>query len=476
MAVQINPRSIASQDAPGIDGALAELCKPGDGHVLAAVQAALDTARRSATGTFLRTFDTAALAQARESEARRKAGAPARLLEGIAISAKDLFDVRTQPATGGSVVLHGDKSATTGLAAPLTEDAAAVARLRAAGACLIGHTGMTEFAFSGVGVNPHHGTPPNPVAALLDSTPRIPGGSTSGGAASVAIGAAWAALGSDTGGSIRIPAALMGLVGFKNSQFLTPLAGAIPLSSTLDTACAITTCVRDAMRLHAVLSNSTWPGSPPPQHLSRPARLAVPRQVMLDDLEPAVAAAFERALACARSAGMQVIEIDLPELSELAALQAQGGFSAAESWAWHRPLLEAQGSAYDPRVAVRIRRGATMLAADYIQLHQQRRDWIQRVQQRLSEFDAALSPTVPMTAPPLAPLQVDDSLFFLTNAALLRNPSVVNMFDGCALSLPCQLPGELPVGLMVWGPNGHDDTVLQLGLQLEAALSRHKAS
>lgn len=476
MAVQINPRSIASRDAPGIDGVLAELCKPGDGHVLAAIQAALDTARSSATGTFLRTFDAAALAQARESEARRRAGAPARLLEGIAVSVKDLFDVRTQPATGGSVVLHGSKSATTGLAAPLTEDAAAVARLRAAGACLIGHTGMTEFAFSGVGVNPHHGTPPNPVTALLDSTPRIPGGSTSGGAASVAIGAAWAALGSDTGGSIRIPASLMGLVGFKNSQSLTPLAGAIPLSSTLDTACAITTCVRDAMRLHAVLSNSTWPGSPPPQHLSRPAQLAVPRQVMLDDLEPAVAAAFERALACARSAGMQVIEIDLPELTELAALQAQGGFSAAESWAWHRPLLEAQGNAYDPRVALRIRRGATMLAADYIQLHQQRRDWIQRVQQRLSEFDAAISPTVPMTAPPLAPLQVDDSQFFLTNAALLRNPSVVNMFDGCALSLPCQLPGELPVGLMVWGPNGHDDTVLQLGLQLEAALSHHKAS
>ena len=167
-------------------------------------------------------------------------------LAGLAVSVKDLFDVAGQPTTAGSMVL-ADRP-------PASADCPAVARLRAAGAALVGHTNLTEFAFSGVGINPHHGTPANPATAQLDATPRIPGGSTSGGAVSVAGGAAWAALGSDTGGSIRIPAALQGLVGFKSTARLVPTEGCIPLSTTLDTACAITRSVRDAVLLHEVLA------------------------------------------------------------------------------------------------------------------------------------------------------------------------------------------------------------------------------
>jgi amidase/aspartyl-tRNA(Asn)/glutamyl-tRNA(Gln) amidotransferase subunit A len=285
----------------------------------------------------------------------------------------------------------------------------------------------------------------------------------------VACGAAWAALGSDTGGSIRIPAALQGLVGFKSTQRLTPLAGSIPLSTTLDTACAITLSVRDAALLHELLS--TCPIRPSGRPLNR-MRFAVPTTLLLDTLEPAVAHAFERTLAALRDDGAIVQEIELPELAELASINAQGGFSAAESWAWHRAMLASAGDRYDPRVATRIRRGQQISAADYIDLVHTRRDWIQRVEAKLHGFDAALSPTVPIVAPPIAPLLNDDQAFFDVNGKLLRNTSPVNFLDGCALSLPCHEPGELPVGLMVWAPAMRDDDVLEASHLIEHRLAR----
>jgi amidase/aspartyl-tRNA(Asn)/glutamyl-tRNA(Gln) amidotransferase subunit A len=388
------------------------------------------------------------------------AGGPLPALAGLAVSVKDLFDVQGEVTAAASPVLAGQPAA--------SQDCPAVARLRRAGAALIGRNNMSEFAFSGVGINPHHGTPANAATAALDPLPRIPGGSTSGGAVSVAVGAAWAALGSDTGGSIRIPAALQGLVGFKNTARLTPTEGAVPLSTTLDTACAITLSVRDAIVLHEVLAaRQIAPWARPVSML----RLGVPTTLMLDALEPPVVSAFEAALATLRNAGARVEEIALPELNEVATINAGGGFSAAESWAWHRKYLERDGARYDPRVALRIRRGSAMSAADYIDLGLARRAWIGRMQTRLQGFDAMLSPTVPCVAPPLAPLLSDDAAFFAANGLLLRNPSVVNLLDGCALSLPCQRAGELPVGLMLWGSALRDDTVLGIGLAVEAALA-----
>lgn len=409
---------------------------------------------------FVRTTPAVARAAAETQDALAAAGAPRAPLGGLAVSIKDLFDVAGEVSAAASLALAGRPSATA--------DAPAVARLRAAGAAFVGRTNMSEFAFSGVGINPHHGTPANVATAALDAAPRIPGGSTSGGAVSVAAGAAWAALGSDTGGSLRIPAALQGLVGFKSTARLVPTEGAIPLSTTLDTVGAITRSVSDAMLLHEILTAA------PVRPARRPLallRLAVPTTLMLDGLDPTVATAFTRALAGLRVGGAHIDEIALPPLAELGTINAKGGFSAAESWAWHRTLLAERAESYDPRVAMRIRRGEAMSAADYIDLLSARRDWIARMETALSPYDALLAPTVPIVAPPIAPLVASDEAFFATNGALLRNPSAVNFLDGCALSLPIQRAGELPVGLMVWSSALRDEAVLGASLAIESALA-----
>lgn len=417
----------------------------------------------SGQAVFVRRFDAVARAQAAAVDALAAAGAPLPELAGLAVSVKDLFDVAGQPTTAGSRVLVD--------ALPAVADAPAVARLRAAGAALVGHTGMTEFAFSGVGLNPHHGTPANPATLALDATPRIPGGSTSGGAASVALGAAWAALGSDTGGSLRIPAALQGLVGFKGTQRRVPRGGCIPLSPTLDTAGAITRSVRDAALLDALLAgDATAPAAVARAPVLARWRLALPTTLMLDALEPAVAAAFELALTRLRAAGAVIDEIVLPELDEIAAIHAGGSLAAAESWAWHRVRLAAREADYDPRVAARVRAGAAMSAADYLDLVAARRDWIVRVEAAVAGFDALLAPTVPMLAPAIDAL-AGDAAFFRVNALLLRNPSAVNFLDGCALSLPCHAPGGWPVGLMVFAPALADARVLAIGAAIESALA-----
>ena len=426
------------------------------------LQASIDAAGSQANRfTFIKTCFDGALAAADAVDRLHRAGAPLPALAGLAVSVKDLFDMRGEITSAASRVLAS---------APVAKaDCAAVELLRRAGAALIGRTNMTEFAFSGVGINPHYGTPLNPTTTLLDPLPRIPGGSTSGGAVSVATGAAWAALGSDTGGSIRIPAALQGLVGFKNTARLVPTEGSIPLSTTLDTACAITRSVRDAVLLHEVLSDrrvalvgrpiSTW-------------RFGVPANAMLDELDPTVSTAFARSIAALRDAGAVVDEFFLPEIDELPALNSGGGFASSEAWGWHRQLLTAEGARYDPRVASRIRRGESMSAADYIDLLHARRSWIARMTRQLARFDAMLSPTVPCVAPPLADLINDDAAFFAINARLLRNPSVVNVLDGCALTLPMHASGELPTGLMVWSHAMQDDTVLDASLAIETTLRR----
>jgi Asp-tRNA(Asn)/Glu-tRNA(Gln) amidotransferase A subunit family amidase len=404
-------------------------------------------------------------------QARESAADPARAalpLAGLPVSVKDLFDISGQTTTAGSAVLRGAPAAKA--------DARVVARLRAAGASVIGRTHMSEFAFSGVGTNPHDPAPANPVDTQVA---RIPGGSSSGAAVSVATGAAFIGLGSDTGGSIRIPAALCGLVGFKNTARLTPTDGALPLSTTLDTACAITRSVRDAILAHEILAQRRVLRADAPLSAYR---FAVPQALMFDDIDSAVARAFERALATLRAAGARIEAIPLEPLRELAGMQANGTFSAAESYAWHRHLIAERAAEYDPRVRLRIERGGTMKAWEYLDLVVARRDWIARMEQALNGFDALLSPTVPIVAPAIAELApadgrdsaqdaARDEAFFRINALLLRNPSVVNMLDGCAISLPCHAPGELPAGLMLWHGALHDDTILNIALQADAALA-----
>ncbi len=396
-------------------------------------------------------------------------------LAGLAVSVKDLFDLRGQPTPAGSVVLAQAPFATT--------DCTAVARLRAAGGVVIGRTHMVEFAFSGVGTNPHCGTPAawDARSGALPGPARVPGGSSSGAGVSVATGAAFIGLGSDTGGSIRIPAALNGCVGFKNTARLVPTSGAVPLSSTLDTVCAVTRSVQDAIVAHEILAARRVTRSPAPLSAWR---LAVPTTVFLDDLDPVVTEVFARTLDRLRQAGAQITEIALPETAQLNDMLAQGSFSAFESYAWHRHLLATHAEQYDPRVRSRIERGATMTAADYIDLQNAQQPWIARMQASMQGFDAMLSPTVPIVAPTIASVApadgqnaaqdaARDSAFLRANALLLRNTSVVNLLDGCALSLPCHRAGkELPVGLMVWHAALHDDPVLNVSLKIEQELQK----
>ncbi len=381
-------------------------------------------------------------------------------LAGLPISVKDLFDVAGQTTSAGSVALKD--------AAPAQFDCPAVARLRRAGAALMGRTNMVEFAFSGVGVNPHFGTPAN---AHSKDLALIPGGSSSGAAVSVACGAAFIGLGSDTGGSIRIPAALNGIVGFKNTARLVPTAGAVPLSSTLDTVCALTRSVPDAMLAHEILAQRRVTRSAAPLGAYR---LAVASTLMLDSLDVTVTRAWQRTLGTLRQAGARIDELPLTELNELRQIQAAGNLSAAESFAWHRHLLQDKAASYDPRVLARIQVGATMSACDYIDLLDARRRWIDKMDRAMQGFDAILSPTTPVVATPIAdiaPGPERDEAFFRLNAVLLRNTSVVNMLDGCAISLPCHAADELPVGMMVWAGAMRDDPVLNIACQIEQLLS-----
>ena len=391
-------------------------------------------------------------------------------LAGLAVSVKDLFDVQGQVTQVGSKVLAHQP--------PAKQDALAVHRLRAAGAGLIGRTNMVEFAFSGVGTNPHYGTPAawdglydRPVGP--PGQPHVPGGSSSGAAVSVATGAAFIGLGSDTGGSIRVPAALNGIVGFKNTARRVPTQGAYPLSTTLDTVCALTRTVRDTILAHEVLAARQVPKGHRP--LSD-YRLAFVKSLMQDNMDTAVTRAFERSLNTLRAAGAHIDQITLSELNELAPMMNTGGFSPAEGFALHRELIGSKGDIYDPRVAQRVMRGSTMKAHEYMDLVHARQQWIRRVEAALVGYDAVLSPTTPITGPTIsqvAPGAERDAEFFRVNGLLLRNTSAVNTLDGCGISLPCHAPGELPVGLMAWHAAMHDDTILQLALLLEPLLQSH---
>lgn len=426
----------------------------------AQIEQALAAAQGSAAAfVFTRLYADAALAAARHADACASAGVQAGALAGLSVSIKDLFNVAGEVTLAGSVQRRGAPAATA--------DAAAVQRLRSAGAAIIGKTNMSEFAFSGVGINPHYGTPVNPCDSLVA---RIPGGSSSGAAVSVALGLAFAGLGSDTGGSLRIPAALCGLVGFKGTQHRVPLDGGFPLSHTLDTVGAITRDVAAALLVDGVLAGA------PLAVVNRPLRglrLGLPQTLVLDALEPAVAQACARALSVLSAAGAELIELPLAEFGEVAGINAPGGFSAVEAWALHREAMRdpAQRAQLDQRVAARIALGEPASAADYIVMQRRRRDWVLRTSKAIESFDAIVCPTVPIVAPPIAPLLASDEAFSKTNGLLLRNTYLINFLDGCSFSLPCQRAGDLPVGLMLSAPRDQDARLAAVALAVEAALA-----
>lgn len=408
--------------------------------------------------SFVKVHREAALAGAAAMDGLRAAGLAPSPFAGIPISVKDLFDLAGEPTAAGSTVLAD--------AAPAASDAPAIARLRNAGFIVIGRTNMTEFAFSGLGLNPHHGTPASPYDRAAR---RIPGGSSSGAAVSVADGMAFAGIGSDTGGSCRIPAAFCGIVGYKPTAASVPRDGAFPLSQTLDSIGPLANSVACCRTLHELMSGAALAKDVPTS--LKGLRIAVPQTVALDGLDAHVSASFDRALDRLAKAGASISDEPFARLAEVARMNAKGGFAAAEAYAHHRALVETKGEGYDPRVRIRVLRGRNQDCADYIELLQARAAFVAAMREEMSAFDVLAMPTVPTIAPTIAELAEDDEAFTRVNLLMLRNPTLINVMDGCAISLPMHHPGEAPAGLMLARAGGGDAALFAIAAAAEAALA-----
>jgi aspartyl-tRNA(Asn)/glutamyl-tRNA(Gln) amidotransferase subunit A len=407
---------------------------------------------------FIRVHAEASLRQA--AEARPGQGP----LAGIPISVKDLFDLKGEVTTAGSRLLADQP--------PAERDAPAMARLREAGAIFIGRTNMTEFAYGGHGINAHYGTPLNPWDR---ANARVPGGSTSGGAVSVTDGMAIATIGSDTGGSVRIPSALCGITGFKPTQARVPLEGAFPLSFTRDSIGPLAPTVRCCVLLDRIMAGESVASMPEAANI-RDLRFGVATNNLLDGLDAEVASAFQKALSQLSAAGATIQEFDFAELNEEAQGSTKANFSAVEAYALHRERLAKHYDAFDPMVAKRLMMGATILAADYVDLIHLRNRLIASSQRTTAQFDAVLSPTIPIVAPTLAGFRASEAEFFRLNGLLLRNCAPFNVFDRPVFSLPCHRPGDAPVGLQVIGQRGGDAKLAQVALAIEAVLGFHVQS
>ncbi len=406
---------------------------------------------------FIKTDAEWARALADAMDALRRAGRAPGRYAGIPVALKDLFDVAGQPTPAGSRAL-----ADTALAAA---HAPVVQRMVAAGFVPLGRTNMTEFAFSGLGINPHYGTPLSPWDRAAG---RIPGGSSSGTAVAVADGMAIAGLGTDTGGSCRIPAAFCGVVGYKPTARRVPIAGVLPLAPSLDSVGPLALSVGCCAIVDAVLAGVA-PVPPAPAPLGG-LRFAVPENLVLDGLDATVAAGFARALSVLEHAGARLIRTRFPEFDEIQVVNAKGGFAASEAFAWHRRLLAEKGALYDQRIRTRIARGEHMSAADYLDVAAARARLIASFDAAARDYDCVVMPTVPIVPPRVAELD-DEREYNRINLLVLRNTALGNFLDRCAISLPCHEPGEAPVGLMLMGETLGDARLFAVAAGVEAALT-----
>ena len=405
---------------------------------------------------FIRLTRERAEAEAVASKARLRAGNPASLLDGVPLAWKDLFDLRETVTTAGSAVLRS--------AAPAAQDAALVHAAMRGGLITVGTVNMTEFAYSGIGLNPHYGTPWNPCDSKVA---RAPGGSSSGSGVVVAKGIVPLSIGTDTGGSIRIPAAFNGVVGYKTSTGHHPMDGVFPLSPTLDTLGPLAHSVEDCVLVDAVLRG-----------LRRPEAVAadiagldfvIPDAVFLEDLDPAVANAFDATAKRLSAAGARVRRMVLPQLQETTNIIAEiGPMTSVEAMVVHRDRLNTpQEAQIDPRVVRRIRMGEKILAPDYARLLAARKRLIATVAEKLGAA-LLICPTTPSVAMPIAPLEADVEVFFKNNFRTLRNTALGNFLDWCGLSIPNGSDSDgMPTGFMICAPHGHDRALLSAGLAIE---------
>ena len=407
------------------------------------------------TRAFLKVYVEQARAEAEHSDSLRRHGVVRSGVEGLPVSVKDLFDVAGDVTRAGSKLLAG--------APPAQQDAPAVARLRAAGAVIVGRTNMVEFAFGTTGLNPHYGTPRNPWDR---KTGRVPGGSSSGAAVAQADGMCVMALGSDTRGSIRQPAALCGVTGWKPTQRRVPREGAFPLSYTLDTVGPLANSVACCAAYDTILSAEA--GAP----LALPVkglRLLLPRSSVLDDLDPEVGRAFDAALGKLSASGAMIREERVEVFDRQPEYFKNGGFAGAEAYAIHRRWQDRLGE-YDPRIAKRVLLGKEIGVADYIDLGLMRAEYMRKVEALAAPYDAMLMPTTPTIAPAIAEVDRSDEDYFRWNFRILRNVGIVNFLDGCAVSVPCHAPGAAPVGLSVFGVAMADRHVLAAAHAIEGVL------
>jgi aspartyl-tRNA(Asn)/glutamyl-tRNA(Gln) amidotransferase subunit A len=393
----------------------------------------------------LTVYTDAARKAADAADTRKERGAAIGPLDGVIVSIKDLFDVAGEPTRAGSKILADE-------APPAKSDAAVVQRLRAAGAVIVAKTNMTEYAFSGIGANPHYGTPGNP----HDRT-RVPGGSSAGAPVAVADGMCDIAIGTDTGGSVRIPAALCGLVGFKPSKQRVPTDGAFPLSTTLDSIGPIGRTVAECAAADAVMAAEDFLPLQP-INLSG-LRFGIADGLPFDRLDVTVSGAFGAGVAQLADAGVRVSNETMPMFDDMLAVNAKGGISPYEACAIHRDRMARRAGDIDPNVRVRIERGCAVTKADYEDMMRERDRLVRAMDARLDALDALIMPTVSIVAPTIAEV-ADVNVFTRRNAATLRNTSIINFFDLCAISLP--LPAPLPVGLMLVARNGQDHRLLRI--------------
>jgi aspartyl-tRNA(Asn)/glutamyl-tRNA(Gln) amidotransferase subunit A len=405
---------------------------------------------------FTKVHAEAARRMADAMDVLRSAGRAPSPYAGIPVSLKDLFDIAGEPTPAGSRVLADAPRAPA--------NAPVVQRMLAAGFVPVGRTNMTEFAFSGLGINPHYGTPRCPWDRRAR---RIPGGSSSGTAVSVSDEMAAAGLGTDTGGSCRIPAAFCGIVGYKPTARRVPIDGVLPLAPSLDSVGPLAPSVACCAVIDAILAGEVpvVPADAPLQG----ARLVLPTNTVLDGMDTAVGNAFDRALAAISDAGAHIFRIHVPEFDEVPAVNAKGGFAASEAYAWHRTLLADKGDGYDPRIRMRIERGERMTAVDYLELVAARRRLIASFDIRTRDCDALIMPTVPIVPPRVADLD-DEREYNRVNLHILRNTALGNFFDRCSISLPCHRPDEAPVGLMLVGETLGDAKLFRIGAAIEAVV------